>query len=320
MFIMGLTVIPGITLLASKSFLLSVITFVASMFVARNLSSRADKLEQPEKEWESKRGSFGETSEKVVYQGIPGMVATSNNNFDRDKVEAGAEGERRTAAILNLIEDKAPGMRVYHGLRFPGTKNADIDHAIAYGDSLMLIDSKMFRPGSYSIKSDVVKNSGQQLEKIKSLFPDEEALKREHGETWETYGILRIIQDRVLITRYDERYDQYMPAGTNHMPSAAFNILESHPYIHHIHIVVVVHSDGPVTASDYTIECDSEHGGATVSIVTADNLLCGPIANIINWNSHSAGYTKPNRSNVLREMTVASHRIINDDSWKKYYD
>jgi hypothetical protein len=50
--------------------------------------------------------------------------------------------------LLELLL-KIPGTTVFHGLRFPGSANADVDHAVVHGSMVYLIDSKQYRWGEY---------------------------------------------------------------------------------------------------------------------------------------------------------------------------
>ncbi len=63
---------------------------------------------------------------------------------------AGARGEQLTAAVLNQLAKSVDGLAVLHDLRIPipGVK-ANIDHAIVSGDRVLLLDSKLWRPGFY---------------------------------------------------------------------------------------------------------------------------------------------------------------------------
>ncbi|MBC9704045.1 MAG: NERD domain-containing protein [Enterococcus sp.] len=81
--------------------------------------------------------------------GKVGQVGDSGNIFGEGRASAGAEGERRTAYLLENLLGHVPGVQIYHGLRFPGSMDADVDHAVVLGDNVFLIDSKMFRPGTY---------------------------------------------------------------------------------------------------------------------------------------------------------------------------
>lgn len=65
-------------------------------------------------------------------------------------VAAGLSGELRTAELLNRLCLRPGGPSVIHDLRIPlkGIR-ANIDHAVVAGDRLLLIDSKVWRPGVY---------------------------------------------------------------------------------------------------------------------------------------------------------------------------
>ena len=80
--------------------------------------------------------------------GTPGGVAGAVGTFDQGAIDAGVKGEENTAALLDLLL-KIPGTTVFHGLKFPGSKTADVDHAVHHGDTVYLLDSKMYRAGAY---------------------------------------------------------------------------------------------------------------------------------------------------------------------------
>lgn len=81
--------------------------------------------------------------------GAPGGVTKSAGLYGKAAVAAGARGETTTAKILDLLLD-IPGTTVMHGLKFPGSANADVDHAVVNGQVVILIDSKQFRAGEYA--------------------------------------------------------------------------------------------------------------------------------------------------------------------------
>lgn len=80
--------------------------------------------------------------------GTPGGVAGSTGTFSQEAIAAGVKGEENTAEMLKLLL-KIPGTSIFHGLKFPGSKTADVDHALSHGTTAYLIDSKMFRTGVY---------------------------------------------------------------------------------------------------------------------------------------------------------------------------
>lgn len=60
----------------------------------------------------------------------------------------GLSGEIRTAEILNKLARERGGPTVMHDLTFPGTR-ANIDHLVISGDRVLIIDSKVWKPGVY---------------------------------------------------------------------------------------------------------------------------------------------------------------------------
>ena len=81
--------------------------------------------------------------------GIAGGALTGGwNRFSKENVAKGVTGERRTALALESLL-RIPGTRIFHGLRFPGSRVADIDHAVVNGDRVLFIDSKFWKPGEY---------------------------------------------------------------------------------------------------------------------------------------------------------------------------
>lgn len=80
--------------------------------------------------------------------GVPGGVANASEKFGQYATDAGVQGEEDTAVLLNLLM-KIPGTVVYHGLCFPGSTTADVDHAVSHGSTVFLLDSKMWRWGEY---------------------------------------------------------------------------------------------------------------------------------------------------------------------------
>lgn len=86
--------------------------------------------------------------------GVAGSVEGQTQFAGAAKI--GAEGEKRTAQLLQIMAETIPGVHVFHGLRFPGSKRADVDHAIVYGKRVWLIDSKLFAAGHYTLYQDSI--------------------------------------------------------------------------------------------------------------------------------------------------------------------
>lgn len=110
--------------------------FVASPFVLWHLWRRS--LHFDSKLTERKRRLTGlELWSNPVHRvyGSPGGVASAVSKFGKEAVDAGVEGENRTASLLWLLL-KIPGVTVFHGLRFPNSKRADVDHAVLHGSNV----------------------------------------------------------------------------------------------------------------------------------------------------------------------------------------
>ncbi|GLY64614.1 J domain-containing protein [Amycolatopsis taiwanensis] len=58
--------------------------------------------------------------------------------------------ERLTADLLERYLTRLPNARIFHGLAWPGSVFADIDHAVLAGRRLVLIESKTWLPGHYA--------------------------------------------------------------------------------------------------------------------------------------------------------------------------
>lgn len=76
--------------------------------------------------------------------GRAGGVAGAVGKFGKKNVDAGVEGEQLTEMLLSYLM-KIPGTTVYHGLKFPNSLKSDVDHAVAHGNTVYLIDSKKWR-------------------------------------------------------------------------------------------------------------------------------------------------------------------------------
>lgn len=90
---------------------------------------------------------------KCFIYGTPGSVGDTTDIFEAGNLKAGVRGEQNTAELLKLVSE-IPGTNVFHGLRFPGSANADVDHAVVNGNNVFLIDSKQYRPGVYQWSFD----------------------------------------------------------------------------------------------------------------------------------------------------------------------
>ena len=85
--------------------------------------------------------------------GAPG-ASLGSSGFDDAFVQAGAEGERRVAAVLDALADRHDNVRALHSVKLPG-HYGDIDHIIIIGRRVIPIDAKNWRADAdYTIASD----------------------------------------------------------------------------------------------------------------------------------------------------------------------
>lgn len=83
------------------------------------------------------RAFHGEFGTRTVF-GEPGT--------ERDQI-----AEQLTADVLTRYLTRLPGARIFHGLAWPDSVFADIDHAVLCGRRLVLVESKLWLPGHYTV-------------------------------------------------------------------------------------------------------------------------------------------------------------------------
>lgn len=81
--------------------------------------------------------------------GTPGDLSSASGKFKAENIEKGEDGEKRTAKLMEDLV-RIPGTRIFHGVRWPGSKNADIDHIAVNGNKVALIDSKLWSGKSHA--------------------------------------------------------------------------------------------------------------------------------------------------------------------------
>lgn len=114
----------------------------------------------------------GEFALKCKIWGMPGILDDAVNKFGQHNVDLGTAGEELTAKMLEDLL-KIPGTRIFHGLKFPGSTTADVDHAIINGDKVVFIDSKMWSGAHYTwVYPDTIgRVSSKEFKKIHTNFP-----------------------------------------------------------------------------------------------------------------------------------------------------
>lgn len=71
-----------------------------------------------------------------------------------EEVAADAVVKQRSAELLADHLTRLPGARIFHGVAWPGSVFADVDHAVLCGRRLVLVESKRWLPGHYEVDED----------------------------------------------------------------------------------------------------------------------------------------------------------------------
>lgn len=107
--------------------------------------------------------------------GNPGQgVSGAAHIFGLGNTMDGVEGERLTAAEIGYFLGAIPGVRLINGLMFPGSRAADVDHAVICGNKVALIDSKAWKPATYALVAgqDAIRvGSGQNWDYFPAHMP-----------------------------------------------------------------------------------------------------------------------------------------------------
>jgi hypothetical protein len=103
--------------------------------------------------------------------GIAGNLSDATEVFGAQAVALGSAGEKFTAELMDQLL-RIPGTRVFHGLQYPGSENADVDHAIVNGNKIVFVDSKLWKAGDYSWQWDGViqRKNGTETTPINTTF------------------------------------------------------------------------------------------------------------------------------------------------------
>lgn len=103
--------------------------------------------------------------------GNVGDLSDATDIFGARNVALGQAGEQFTAELMEQLL-RIPGTRIFHGLQYPGSLNADVDHAIVNGDKIVFVDSKLWKAGNYSWLWDgvILRKNGEEETKIDTSF------------------------------------------------------------------------------------------------------------------------------------------------------
>jgi DnaJ domain len=129
------------------------------------------------------RAFHAEAGSLIVY-GQPGT--------ERDQL-----AEQLTARLLAEYVAPLPAARIFHGLAWPDSVFADVDHAVLRGHRLVLIESKMWLPGHYTADEhgDVWRN-GHPFRGGAIRLPEGVAAYRELLPGIEVRGVLVVYPSR----------------------------------------------------------------------------------------------------------------------------
>lgn len=117
-------------------------------------------------------------------------------------LEAGKEGEKMTASLLDRMAEKNKHLFVYHSLSWPESVG-DTDHVLVYGNLIIVIDSKRWKASrKYSVKPNgqIIRGTvpfesgkvriGNAVQVWKKKFPG-----------MKVTGIVNIAQEKVFVVR-----------------------------------------------------------------------------------------------------------------------
>lgn len=115
--------------------------------------------------------------------------------------ELDAEGEQSGKQITgDLMADylaRIPGVRLFHGLAWPGSVFADIDHAVLCGRRLVLIESKNWLPGHYCMGKDgTLWRNGHRFRGGSTKLAEGVAAYREWAPEIEVRGVVLVYPSR----------------------------------------------------------------------------------------------------------------------------
>lgn len=74
--------------------------------------------------------------------------------FGRLEADEDETAKLLTAELLSKYLTRMPGVRIFHGLAWPGSVFADVDHAVLCGRRLVLVESKRWLPGHYTVDDE----------------------------------------------------------------------------------------------------------------------------------------------------------------------
>jgi hypothetical protein len=116
--------------------------------------------------------------------------------FGRPGDDTDQVAERLTADLLTTYLTRMPGARVFHGLAWPGSVFADVDHAVLCGRRLVLIESKTWLPGHYTTDDTGFRRDDRPFRGGGSLLPEGVDAFQELLPDVEVRGVLIVYPSR----------------------------------------------------------------------------------------------------------------------------
>ena len=80
--------------------------------------------------------------------GVAGNLMGAIWKFGYKQVMTGITGEKLSEELMRSLL-VIPGTRIYHGVKFPDSKWADVDHIIVNGNKIVIVDTKHWKAGDY---------------------------------------------------------------------------------------------------------------------------------------------------------------------------
>lgn len=140
--------------------------------------------------------------------GVPGASLTWGiDGAVSADVSAGMEGEKFTAKILKAFAADHPEVRVFHSVRWPGSKG-DTDHMLVNGNHVLLIDSKRWmskRKYSVTAKGAVLRGTVNFPEGKVKMIPAMSAWRQQLPTYARVSGVVCIASEKVFVP-YDNNW------------------------------------------------------------------------------------------------------------------
>lgn len=140
--------------------------------------------------------------------GVAGVGIGNSGVFGAEATSAGVAGEQKTGLILERLSKAYPGGYTWHTLSWPGSANADMDHAFAIRaksaitgtlqDIVFVIDSKMWKSGDYTWDGANAYLNGTKYHEVK--FPDAVNKVRAMLPNAQVFGVVAVHNAKSVTT------------------------------------------------------------------------------------------------------------------------